>query len=81
MANEKGTLADVVQDILADNIIEDSELETLKKHLQANGNVSKEEGEAVLGLLKWQVFTTERQAKQQVENAKKMETLVKSLVK
>lgn len=75
------TLVDVVQCILADNVIEDSELEDLKKYLQSNGNVSKEEVEAVSGLLKWQVFITEYRAKQQVESAKKMEALVKSLVK
>lgn len=81
MANAKQTLVDLVQRILADNVIEDSELEELKKYLEANGNVSKEEAEAVLGLLKWQVFTTELQAKRSVESAKKMESLVKSLVK
>jgi len=77
----KQTLADLIQTILADNIIEDSELEEFKQYLQANGNVSKEEGEAVCALLKWHIYIAQHQAKRSIESAQKMEALVKSLMK
>jgi alpha-L-fucosidase len=79
--SKKISLYEVVQAILADGVIEDSELEDLKKRLQANGTVSKEEGDAILGLMKWQVFIAKQQSDKLVSASKQMTSLLVSMMK